>query len=101
MNYEELLEKYFDGTATSDECREVLEKMQADGILGDVLVSEAASLFACSREELEESFSPAEVEEIEAMRRSFASAGNIKPINYASDEDDYKMVAEDEAPYGN
>ena len=101
MNYEELLEKYIEGTATAEECREVLEKMQADGILGDVLVSEAASLFACSREELEETFSPAEVEEIEAMRRNLAFRGNVTPTNYASDEDDYKMVAEDEAPYGN
>lgn len=100
MNYEELLEKYLDGYATSEECREVIEKMQADGILGDVLLSEAASLFACTREELLETFSPAEVEEIEAMRCEAMGVSFAKPAPYASDEPDYRMVAEDEAPYG-
>ena len=84
MEREERILRFIDCRATGDECRELLKELQEDGTLGEVLLSDAATLFMYSREELLEYFSPEEVDEIEQMRDG-ALNKNLS-LEYTNDE---------------
>lgn len=100
MDREDKILKFIDGTATGDECRELLKELRSEGLLGEVLMSDAATFLLYSTEELLQYFSPEEVAEIEAQRATFTASK--EPCNYiiGDSASDIRLVAEDEEPYG-
>ncbi len=100
MDREDKILKFIDGTATGDECRELLKELRSEGLLGEVLLSDAATLFLYSHEELLEYFSPEEVAEIEEMRASLSAPRKTRTYTIGDSASDNRLVAEGEETYG-
>lgn len=100
MEREDRIQNFIDGCATGEECRELVKELRKEGTLGELLVSDAATLFFYSREELLEFFSPAEADEIEEMRIALTTPKKRKAYAIGDSAPSHRMVAEDEAPYG-
>ena len=100
MEKEDRILRFIDGTATGDECRELIRELHDEGTLGEVLASDAATLFLYSREELLEYLSPEEVDEIEEMRDAYLNANSSRGYSLGDEAGDLPLVAEDEASYG-
>ncbi len=100
MEREDRIQNFIDGCATGEECRELVKELRSEGTLGELLVSDAATLFFYSREELLEYFSPAEADEIEEMRIALTTPKKRKAYAIGDSAPFHRMVAENEAPYG-
>ena len=100
MEKEDRILRFIDGTATGDECRELIKELHDEGTLGEVLASDAATLFLYSREELLEYLSPEEVDEIEEMRDAYLNANSSCGYSFGDEAGDLPLVAEDETSYG-
>ena len=100
MEREDKILNFIDGRATSDECRELIKNLHREGSLGEVLLTDAATLCLYSREELLEYFPPAEVDEIEKKIAALLGDDKDSVKLYNDTGDDLRMVAEDEESYG-